>query len=629
MQRTDSQKGGGGRSRAGSKSNRDPDKEFPEAMSPKVQAHRPDLKQGTAFYLVVCGATSETDSWMWSDFMAYTVLLRGCGINGTFLNCLDLDKIFGFLSHDNHKDIRFGQVQGTDEPLLKYTRLRYTTEPRWWEQVDPDDLMMRVWGWVVDVMKRAVPGDAVNIIVEAHGNELYGAKLGTKYLSKHQAGTLCNKFQKGVQVNFIVGACHSGIFTDIVRSQGQEPRYISSSTSAKGLAMSFPRSVSNRVRNMKFAQAWVQSLARVTLPGLPDLPRQPSRSLAEHENFLRQMTYRSVSGSMDDYQSYIAPNDLTQLVEEMVFREKIDFLYDPAVTSSRRRIEVPALDETIMRYFLTPTETSKTPHPQNSNPQGLVAELKAIVVAEKAFCNPDTHLAAEDIGVLEVLDVFHTLVSRGLLLSTAIQQPVDLVRASNEARDAGMLLGCLEGFQDADGTPCPYHLSLSDILIWFAIIILRGYNSAPGIVMETILDTKFLGGLNRDRISEYREISDNLVAWRHDPNHCVAPPGRTAGFGFWLPHNADLNSPEMVTDALLAGQKRFNRIERCFRDWFGVPENILQLEQEQERYFERHPERAPGSELRDIRWWPAPEADEAADEAFAGCGWRPFSHSKE
>ena len=76
---------------------------------------------------------------------------------------------------------------------------------------------------------------------------------------------------------------------------------------------------------------------------------------------MKRETYRSLffSGSLpvdpllNQYQSCLwAGQLLTQLVEDMVFRDKVDLLYDPKVVSSRRRIEYPSLDDQVMKIFL-------------------------------------------------------------------------------------------------------------------------------------------------------------------------------------------------------------------------------------------------------------------------------------
>lgn len=45
--------------------------------------------------------------------------------------------------------------------------------------------------------------------------------------------------------------------------------------------------------------------------------------------------------------TYTGPLDGLSAVEEMIFKYKMDVIYDPAITSRRRRIEWPALDSTL------------------------------------------------------------------------------------------------------------------------------------------------------------------------------------------------------------------------------------------------------------------------------------------
>ena len=54
------------------------------------------------------------------------------------------------------------------------------------------------------------------------------------------------------------------------------------------------------------------------------------------------------------------------------------------------------------------------------------------------------------------------------------------------------------------------------------------------------------------------------------------------------------NDLSVVTEESDEGRKRFNAIEKCFRDWIGLNQEDLVLEEEQVEYFEKFPEREPG-----------------------------------
>src|SRR5580698_9796505 len=101
---------------------------------------------------------------------------------------------------------------------------------------------------------------------------------------------------------------------------------------------------------------------------------------------MKEETLRSISGSapnnpaQNQYQYYIEPNDLTRLVEQIVFREKIDVLYDPAITSSRRRIEYPSLDNIVLQVFLESFDTSIPKYLETEKAKN---ELRMVIAEER------------------------------------------------------------------------------------------------------------------------------------------------------------------------------------------------------------------------------------------------------
>jgi hypothetical protein len=71
-----------------------------------------------------------------------------------------------------------------------------------------------------------------------------------------------------------------------------------------------------------------------------------------------------------------------------------------------------------------------------------------------------------------------------------------------------------------------------------------------------------------------------------------------------------------VADAFDAGRKRFNAIEKCFRDWFGLTQEQLLLEEEQAEYFSKYPEREPGYRLSGA--YPSPESQGMTADQWEG-----------
>lgn len=635
MQRSNSQRGGGlNRSR----SHRDKKKVYPQELAAPAQA-----KQATSFYLVVCGATEATDHWIFSDFMGFCFLLKQKGVGGDFLNCLDLDQCFGLLSLENVSTIAFGQLKDKKAPLLRYSRFQYVNREYFFKQIDPELILGEVAAWVKEKAGIAVPGDVINIIIECHGSEK-GLRVGANRLTPEDSKKMCEKFVQGVQVNFITGACHSGVFTEAIGNDSQKNRWIVASSSAVSTATAYARSLSNRTRNSRFSQAFVQSLSRIVIPGIHHVPQL---TITDHNKFMKEETYRSISGSApndpakNQYQSYIEPDDLTQLVEQIVFREKIDVLYDPAITSSRRRIEYPTLDNKILPVFLERFDTSKPKHPE---PEKVKNELRMIIAEEKKHCDPNEYLPSFEVGVFEdwwykedtpyhygevlklfywrgriqnaVKDVFHTLLSRGLISAAGLTQPISLGAYNKEATHLAVLLSCFKGATGrmTHTANCSYGLYFEDPIDWLSIVILRGFEAPIHDILDTIMMSKFLGELDEEAFQKCVDDTPYALMKEYTPNPSVClgkpKPHKECAWGFWLPYQLQTNDLSVVAEEFDAGRKRFNAIEKCFRDWFGLKQEELVLEEEQAEYFEKFPEREPGYRFSGFHY-PSPESSES------------------
>ena len=613
MQRTKSQRGSGLNR---SSSHRDKSKIYPESFS---SFKRP--KEGTAYYLVVCGAVGSQDSYVFSDLMGYCFLLQKRGVGGDFYNCSDLDKCFGEVSELNVSNIAFTQIRDTKAPLIRYTRFQHVRREYFFKQFDPD-----VIGKEVKVSK-AVPGDLINIIIESPWS-CNGVRIGKNLLTTRDAVKLCRKFVQGVQVNFITGACHSGTFTKAIKESGQKKYWVSVASSSKSTATTHVRSASNRIRNSKFSQGWCQSLSRIVLPGMRSAPLL---TVGEHNDYMKEQTYRTISGSepanteKNQYQPHMEPHDPTQLVEEMVFRENIDVSYDPAVTASRRRIEYPSLDKNVLPVFLDSANRSKPKHPE---PARVQTDLRNIIAEEKSFTNPEHYVYDYDVAVNEnwwynvetshnygeilkllywrgriqnaVKDVFFTLVSRGLISSTGPSRPMAIGDYHQEVTDLMEILSCFHGAtsENTDKAEGPYGFEFDPPLEWLAIAILRGLEAPMEQILETIEGSKFLGDLDEEEWQKYLEDKAELETpprvFTHNPDLLVDKPNRGGPWGFWLPFQVGTKDPKVLTEAFDAGRKRFNNIERCFHDWFGLDQEKVLLEEEQVEYFQRHPYREPG-----------------------------------
>jgi hypothetical protein len=103
---------------------RDKSKPLPDISGPSPR--------NTTSHLVVCGAVEANDVWLFGDFLGFTSALREQSrpINGTFLNCFDLETYFG---KTVYKDVKFGRREeiGDDnewdskDEIVVYTRFEF------------------------------------------------------------------------------------------------------------------------------------------------------------------------------------------------------------------------------------------------------------------------------------------------------------------------------------------------------------------------------------------------------------------------------------------------------------------------------------------------------------------------
>lgn len=288
----------------------------------------------------------------------------------------------------------------------------------------------------------------------------------------------------------ITGACHSGAIVDAIAISGQKTRYIAAACTKDQVATSQTRSGSNRIRNSKFSQAFYQSLARIKMPGIL---QQPANRFGEHETWIALMTYRCISlkhpHGLDTYNSYAEPSDLSKLVEHMIFREKIDVVYDPAVAASRRRIEYPTINGPLWETFRAHGPDNPYPH---GNPVKL--EVQAIVEFEVAKCDPSFPLAC-DFAIFEettfqkahepdftgllqalywpgrvqnaVLDVFTMLCERRFLDPECLVAPIHIYSVTTQPVMLGWLLSCFKGpyMERKIDPPFKYHHNLFELPI--------------------------------------------------------------------------------------------------------------------------------------------------------------------
>lgn len=225
-----------------------------------------------SYNLVVCGATSaENDGFIFGDFLGYCEALRQKNVAGDFWPCFPLHNHFEWLAKLKTPitDIKFGKFgPDRDQALFAYTKFQFEHRESWWEQIGQRVLKDQVLQWIMDKAAVAESGDVVNMIFCSHGSSGGGLSLGKYTLRPAAILDALGVFKEEVQVNLITNACYGSTFVGAMEARGQYYRYIQAAEGAQGLSYASSRSVSNRHRNMRFAQAVVMALARLDIPGI-------------------------------------------------------------------------------------------------------------------------------------------------------------------------------------------------------------------------------------------------------------------------------------------------------------------------------------------------------------------------
>lgn len=558
--------------------------------------------------------------------MAFCRFFIDKGVGGTFLSCFPVDQHFGFLSKKNIDTIKFGHITPNGPPILTYTRTQHAMRQSWWEDVRPDQLKPRVLQWIRQKATEAQPGDVVNMVFECHGSRRGGAMtLGnwnptqTNKLTPLELEGEFALFAAGVQVNAISGACHSGYFLNQIRASNQPDRYISAACGKRETAIGLPRSFSNRSRGSRYEHAWIQSFARLTGFGDVSNSDAPVTTVEEHEQYIRANIHRNLRPpSTEQTPEFYASNPVTLSVaiEDLIFRDMFDVVHDPQITSRRRRIELPTLNEefisALQATFLNP------PNP------ALPAKIQAInlVHNEATKCDPDSgwpgdqgifdnynpkypHTDTESFakvltalywrGRLQstLLDIFLQLHSRGFISLDNLKAPVNLGVLSEASTQVLSLLQSFDGLareERLDELHPLHEWHSTEIAVgWLATMIVRGCADIP-LALEHIEQSQYLGKVDDENMQEYLELySNKLIECNPYDGIPETIPPKSMCFGFWLPHGLGTNANlAQIGSAVADCCARFDHIERVYKSFFNIPDEVLLTAEQQAEYLNQH-----------------------------------------
>lgn len=240
----------------------------------------PSPVHNTISHLVVCGVTDDINNvYLFGDFLGFTSALREQDppVNGTFLNCFNLDKYF---NETDFPDVKFGRTcfevptneekrDCTDEIAI-YTRFDYTHQTRWWEQLTAVEfaaVVDRVLEWIEKQVSILNTGDVITVILIENAFTRGGVQLGGKILDPSQLASVCSRAPFGAQINIIVKACCSDRIKKVFKVMNQRDVYAHTLPADDEHSSSDTRSLSGRNRNSLFGAAYM---------GILGLTRGPS-----------------------------------------------------------------------------------------------------------------------------------------------------------------------------------------------------------------------------------------------------------------------------------------------------------------------------------------------------------------
>jgi hypothetical protein len=590
---------------------------------PRTEPYLP----GTMYALVVCGANKTTlaDQSMFSDFMGISCTLglfkEEC--RGTFLSCFPIEKYF---EQTPHSDIKFGMIGQAATPLFTYSALKHSTRrDKFFEQVPEENLLGSFTLWIQEIAHRAKPGDVINIFLQCHGGYQGQIYFGTKFMSSSVLAGLLETFISGVQVNCIGSHCRSGILVDYIKATGNLNRYAISACGPNELAYTTRRSVSNRCRGFRFAQPFVQSLAKCKLPTVHQTEAGPLTAEGFND-FMKDALQRVSSGGAppQHVQTHLSSQQQTALIllEELVLRDQADVLNDPRLIHRRRRFEWPTLDlpnlrrvqqvsgqeerspvalvqvVTIVDEVVSACYGPKLPDNHPPGDSGIIFELE-----QK---NPDYEMLLNNLywrgrQQSAIFDLWIILCERGFVKWENMETDIDYSNGTSDTGKVYRWLSCFTAVHEEERLrecePFPEFCPTEFPLMWLAIMITRGCSDEPHKILETIRYTGILGNLDPELVQELVGGWGDHTFWHCDPKcHGLRPEmptWRMDFFGSWLPSGLGpdtSNWPEQIVEKFMS---RFWAVEKAYKDFYMIPDSILVEERYQAEFLRRHSEREP------------------------------------
>jgi hypothetical protein len=323
-------------------------------------------------------------------------------------------------------------------------------------------------------------------------------------------------------------------------------------------------------------------------------------------------------------QTHLSSEQQTALIllEELVFRDQADVLNDPRLIHRRRRLEWPTLDLPNLRRM------QQEPLPEGRSAAALAQVVRVVHGAASACYGPklpEHYLPGDDGLAFElekknpdyemllnnlywrgrqqsaIFDLWIILCERGLVRWENMEADIDYSNSTGDSRKVYMWLACFTAVQEekllVEHEPFRGFNMTWFPLTWLAIMIARGCADEPHKILETIHHTGVLGKLDPRFVKQNIPSWGDYNIWHCDPK-CDGlrpdmPHWRMDFFGSWLPKGLGPdwpNWPDLIVDKFMS---RFWAVEKAYKEFYAIPDDILVEECYQAEFLGRHSEREP------------------------------------
>ena len=531
------------------------------------------MTQPVTKLLVICGATSPSESWLFGTFLGICRALKLLDMEGDFWSCFPIHEHF-----NTHDSIKFGtrgttgQTPEEEQEFIEiYTKADFDRGERFWEQIAWDRVSDDVLSYVESQAKKLAAGDVFSTILIGHGTE-EGTRIGDKILRSEDLAKALDGFIPGVKVNVVVQSCDAGVFMDKISVKEQRRRFVHTSSS------SIQTSPSGRFRNSVFSGAFLRSLGFAMSSGTT------AWTLDGRINFLKP-------GAMTNSQRSTFDSALITKFMDVLFTDFVDrgFSQTTTATNVARRIITPSAPMTdpsrptpnIPYHHLQDAAECITAEIDLADDEGGeqdAALIQALSVAKYFFFEKKTmsvevyrqHLAAivKALAWRFRIQEYFYLAMEGLANKDlvdpdlAFRHPIYFLGPEADPR-VRVIVEVLQSFElvQKSGHPDPGEMEgrFDSPIWWLATVLVRSSTDLKrslSFLMTTGLlgkvDLKYVDGIEREDVDITQPLHPSTVE-------------SVPQIGFWLPQGGDRSAGGNNQAALV----RYQRIKTIFEQFFG------------------------------------------------------------